>query len=82
MAKEYRPAVRRFFDLTTVIRRLPDREKAKVPIVAMTANAFAEDRRKALDMGMNAHLAKPLEIEKLVAVATELLDTTGEKEDT
>ena len=39
-----------------------------IPIIAMTANAFAEDARKCLEAGMNAHLAKPLEIDKVIAV--------------
>lgn len=38
-----------------------------IPIVAMTANAFEEDRKKAFDAGMNAHIAKPIDIEKLRA---------------
>jgi PAS domain S-box-containing protein len=48
---------------TRAIRRLPERHS--VPILAMTANAFDEDRRRCLDAGMNDHLAKPLEPEKL-----------------
>ena len=53
---------------TREIRRLPRRDARTVPIIAMTANAFVEDRRKTLDAGMNAHLAKPLEPEQLRAV--------------
>lgn len=53
---------------TKAIRAL-DRQDAKtVPIIAMTANAFEEDARKCLDAGMNAHLAKPLDIQKLMEV--------------
>ena len=48
-----------------VIRHLSDPEKARIPIIAMTANAFEEDRRKALEMGMNGHLAKPVDMEKI-----------------
>ncbi len=55
------------YKATQVIRQLPDAKKANIPIVAMTANAFAEDRRKAIEMGMNDHLAKPLAIEKVAA---------------
>jgi len=52
-----------------------DRDDAKtVPIVALTANAFKEDIEKSAQHGMNAHLAKPLEYEKLIAVAARFLD--------
>lgn len=53
------------YKATQIIRRLPDREKAKIPIVAMTANAFAEDRKRALDSGMNEHITKPIDIVKV-----------------
>ena len=50
------------------IRALPDSVKASVPIVAMSANAFEEDKEEAFKAGMNDHLAKPLDLEKLVDV--------------
>ena len=50
---------------TGEIRRLPDPAVANIPIIAMTANAFAEDKRKAMEAGMNGHLAKPIDIAKL-----------------
>ena len=53
------------YKTTRVIRHLPDRQKAQIPIVAMTANAFAEDKKKALDMGMNGHISKPIDIEQI-----------------
>jgi len=55
------------------IRALPDPRKAGIPILAMTANAFEEDRRNAIAAGMNGHLAKPLEIPKLLAALAEVL---------
>ena len=58
------------YEATKMIRSL-DREDAKViPIIAMTANAFEEDRKHALQLGMNEHLAKPVDIEKLKDVLT------------
>ena len=54
------------YEATRAIRKLEDREKASLPIVAMTANAFEEDRQNALAAGMDAHLAKPIDIDKLV----------------
>jgi len=53
------------YEATKAIRGLEDREKASVPIVAMTANAFDEDKRTAFQVGMNGHLSKPVEPEKL-----------------
>ena len=53
------------YQATQEIRRLADKQKAGIPIVAMTANAFEEDRKKALAKGMNGHVAKPVDAEKL-----------------
>ena len=55
------------------IRHLDDKTKAEIPIIAMTANAFAEDRKRAFDVGMNGHIAKPIDIEKLGAVILSVL---------
>ena len=52
--------------ITREIRTL-NNKKANIPIVAMTANAFEEDRKKAFDAGMDGHIAKPIDIEKLRA---------------
>lgn len=54
------------YEATKVIRALNRKDAKKIPILAMTANAFAEDRRKALIAGMNEHLTKPLESEKVL----------------
>ena len=62
------------YKATRCIRRLDDKKKAEVPIIAMTANAFAEDRKKAFDAGMNGHIAKPIDIEKLGAVILSVLN--------
>ena len=54
------------FEATKAIRALEDPEKSSIPIIAMTANAFEEDRQNAIAAGMNEHLAKPIDIVKLV----------------
>ena len=54
------------YDATKVIRRMDDPPKANIPIVAMTANAFSEDKQVALDAGMNDHIAKPIDMSVLV----------------
>lgn len=54
------------YEATMAIRELEDIELASIPIIAMTANAFEEDRKRALAVGMNEHLSKPIDITKLV----------------
>ena len=62
------------YEATKMIRSL-DREDAKViPIIAMTANAFTEDRLRAKEVGMNEHIAKPVDVKLLVRVIHELVD--------
>ena len=57
------------YDATRAIRAMHNRVDAKkIPIIAMTANAFAEDVQASLDAGMNAHIAKPLIIEEAVKI--------------
>jgi len=54
------------YEATRIIRALPDSTKSSIPILAMTANAFEEDRREALKAGMNGHIAKPIDIGELM----------------
>ena len=54
------------YKATQAIRNLPDKDKACIPIIAMTANAFAEDKRKTMEAGMDAHLSKPLNVQELM----------------
>lgn len=54
------------YDATIAIRNLNNPKKARIPIIAMTANAFAEDAKKALSAGMNDHVAKPIDMNILV----------------
>ena len=54
------------YDATRAIRAMPRNDCKKIPIVAMTANAFAEDVLAAKTVGMNEHIAKPFEVETLV----------------
>ena len=61
------------YEATRRIRALPDPRKAGIPILAMTANAFEEDKQNALNAGMNGHIAKPLDIPHLLKVLEEAL---------
>jgi CheY-like chemotaxis protein len=53
------------YEATKAIRALPDLSKANIPIIAMTANAFEEDKRDAQKAGMDGHLAKPVNVREL-----------------
>ena len=55
------------------IRHLPDKDKACIPIIAMTANAFEEDKRDAIEAGMNGHIAKPIQVDKLLSMLAEIM---------
>ena len=56
------------YDAAARIRRMKDEKKASIPIIAMIANAFAEDRQKAISMGLNDHVAKPIDMNVLLPV--------------
>ena len=62
------------YSATRFIRGLDDKKLSAIPIFAMTANAFEEDRRDALKSGMNGHIAKPIDIEKLFETLSMVLD--------
>jgi len=61
------------YEATHIIRSLPDESRASVPIIAMTANAFAEDKKHALEAGMNGHIAKPINVSQLLLVMQEAM---------
>ena len=61
------------YEAARKIRALDDPAKAGIPIIAVTANAFEEDRQSALDAGMNGHLAKPYDIPKMMKALKEIL---------
>ncbi len=61
------------YEATKTIRKLENRKLSSIPIFAMTANAFEEDKREALNCGMNGHLAKPIDVEKLFNLLKKVL---------
>lgn len=65
------------YDATRAIRSLAREDAAAIPIIAMTANAFAEDEKEALDAGMNVHLAKPIDIDLLKEVIKQCIIKKG-----
>lgn len=62
------------YEATKAIRALDDAQLSNIPIFAMTANAFEEDKREALSCGMNGHLSKPIEIEVLFETLDKVLE--------
>ena len=61
------------YNATQVIRKL-DGPRGQIPVIAMTANAFEEDRQKAFEAGMNAHIAKPVDMRVLFSTMAEIMD--------
>lgn len=61
------------YEATRTIRALPRKDVKTIPIIAMTANAMEDDKANALKSGMDAHLAKPIDVDKFVAVLHQFL---------
>lgn len=62
------------YDATRAIRALPDKILSQIPIIALSANTYAEDRKKAIDAGMDAHAAKPVDMARLMGVISLVLE--------
>lgn len=62
------------YQAAETIRQLPDPKKAAIPIIAMTANAFEEDRKMALAKGMNGYIAKPIDPVKMLAAMQDAIE--------
>ena len=56
------------YKATQTIRQLSNKDKATIPIIALTANAFEEDRKKAIAQGMNGHISKPIDEKDLLSI--------------
>ena len=69
------------YDATRAIRAMARKDAEEIPIIAMTANAFAEDEREALNAGMNVHLAKPIDVELLKQVIRQWVRGKENKEE-
>lgn len=67
------------YEATRAIRALPREDAANIPIIAMTANAFDEDRRNAFDAGMNGHIAKPLDTIRMFRTIGNIVGTNERK---
>ncbi len=68
------------YDATRAIRALDRKDAREIPIIAMTANAFAEDEKEALNAGMNVHLAKPIDVELLKQVIRQYAKKDDQKD--
>ena len=64
------------YEATRQIRALDDPDIAGIPIIAMTANAFDEDKKTAMEAGMDGHIAKPIDVSKLLDLLWEILKPT------
>ena len=70
------------YEATRRIRALPDPQLSHIPILAVTANAFAEDRQAALEAGMDGHIAKPVSVQALELAIARLLSRRSGDADT
>ena len=61
------------YEATEAIRAIPDESLSSIPILAMSANAFTEDIAKAKEAGMNGHISKPIEINRMLDAISEIL---------
>ena len=68
------------YEATAAIRSLENQSLAQTPIISITANAFVEDKRRAIDAGMNGHLGKPIEIDKLITALQNIFAGSCEKQ--
>ena len=69
------------YEATKAIRKLERRDAGTIPIVAMTANAFEDDRQEALRAGMNAHFSKPIDVKELEMLLSRYLERTEVNEE-
>jgi len=67
------------YEATKAIRAMEDAEKAGIPIIAMTANAFDEDRNNAIAAGMNGHLSKPIDMQALMKTLGEMITSDAKQ---
>lgn len=67
------------YDATTQIRALEDRQKSGIPIIAMTANAFEEDKNQAMECGMDGFISKPFDINDLLSKLSDMIDMKEHK---
>ena len=61
------------YEATKIIRKMENKNKANIPITAMTANAFEEDKKTSLECGMNGHITKPLDPAKMIKIVSSLI---------
>ena len=61
------------YEAARYIRKIDNRMKADIPIIAMTANAFDDDKKEALQAGMNGHLSKPIEFENMLQLVKKFI---------
>ena len=67
------------YQATDIIRKLNNKKNANIPIIAMTANAFEEDKKRAFDSGMDDHLSKPIHAEVLFDTVSRILGSRKER---